>query len=399
MRIRIVNQYFPPDGSATAAVFSDLARVLHDRRHEVTFVAGRPSYDCPTKAPWRPFQRRIYEGIALEIVGSTAFDRRRSLGRLLNYVSFIFFATIRSLTKSRPDVVVVGTDPPLAILTAFVAARGRPVVYSLQDLHPEVALMAGWIRPGTTARLWDYVHRVALKRAALIVCLGQAMQRRIVDKGVTPGRVVVIANGAHPAAGSPLPEVVREIRNSKFVIVHAGNIGHAGAWSTIIGAARLLGPDASFVFVGDGVLASELVSNGLTVSPFRPQHHFASVMAAGDMQLVTTAAGMEGFVVPSKIYTILAHGRPVLAVVPLESDVAHLVAEWQCGIVADPNDPADVARKIDWAKNHPEKLQAMSSRAKVASSQFRRSTCMTKFAEAVEAIARGNPFLQEDVDV
>src|SRR5207245_7761248 len=115
--------------------------------------------------------------------------------------------------------------------------------------------------------------------------------------------------------------------------VHAGNIGASGDWRVLTEAAALARPRAEIVFVGDGMHASEIRTAGVRVVPPRPKQQVPSVMAAGHLQLVTQRPGTEGLVVPSKLFTALAHGRPVLAVVPAETDVAQIVTRYQCGIV------------------------------------------------------------------
>ncbi|HEX9317038.1 MAG TPA: hypothetical protein VN986_01390, partial [Actinomycetota bacterium] len=161
-RILLLNQYYPPDTSATAVVLRDLAQRLAGSVGVVKVLAGRPSYDSLESCPWVPLRRERDGPIAVERVGSTGLDRRRMTGRVANYLSFLALAAARGLLAARSDVVVVGSDPPLAVWAAILAARRRPVIYSLRDLHPDHAIVSSMIREGLATRLWDAAHRAAL---------------------------------------------------------------------------------------------------------------------------------------------------------------------------------------------------------------------------------------------
>ncbi len=144
-----------------------------------------------------------------------------------------------------------------------------------------------------------------------------------------------------------------------FVALHAGNLGFYGAWGTLLKAAEILrNENAGLVFVGDGanrasLEASAAGSPNVRFLPFRPVEQVPHVMMAGDVHIVTIKRGLEGVVVPSKLYSILAAGRPVLAVAPESSDAARIVSESGCGLAADPDDPAAVADAIRELRSDP----------------------------------------------
>ena len=385
----MVNQYFPPDTAATAGTTADLVGALQDAGHRVSVLCGRPSYDPDATTPWRPMRRESRNGSDLERVGSTSFDRRKIEGRTANYLSYLAMAGVRALLMPRPDVVVAGSDPPLAVWVALAAARRRPVVYVVRDLHPEAAVAAGWLPPGLVARLWERLHRAALSRSSLIVCLGETMASRLRDKGLALERIVVVPDGGRPPLQAVEPSVVEELRaGADFVALHAGNLGSAGAWRTLVDAVGRVG-GVRLLFVGDGAAAPELRARGADVVAFRPASELASVMAAGDVQIVTVRSGMEGLVVPSKLYTALAHGRPLLAVAPSSSEVAHIVRQWRCGLIADPESPQEVARALTWMRNHPWDLEAMAARSRNAGAFYARDRCLQRLVSLIEAAAAG----------
>ncbi len=139
MHILLLNEYYPPDTSATAKMAAQVAETLA-RRHEVTVVAGRPSYDPDEFYPFSFLRREKRNNVNVECVGSTAYPRHAMRRRVSNYLSYLALAVPRALAL-RPDVVLAMTDPPIAgIAGAFVARVAcRPFVYNIRDLYPDMA--------------------------------------------------------------------------------------------------------------------------------------------------------------------------------------------------------------------------------------------------------------------
>lgn len=397
MHILLLNEYYPPDTSATAKMAAQVAETLA-RRHEVTVVAGRPSYDPDEFYPFRILRREKRNSVDVECVGSTAYPRHRMRRRISNYLSYLALAIPRAVAL-RPDVVLAMTDPPVAgIAGAFVARMaGRPFVYNIRDLYPDMAIGGDIVRPAKWVERWEKMHRDALKQAARVIVLGDDMRDRIISKGIASERVVVVRDGA--AFSSTLPErsdpLVREIRcGFSFVVLHAGNLGFYGAWDTLLKAGEILRNEgAGFVFVGDGANRGSIAAAAAAISnirflPFRPVAQVPHVMMAGDLHVITVRRGLEGVVVPSKLYSTLAAGRPVLAVAPRESDAARIVVESGCGIAPDPDDPRAVAEAIRQLRDDPARLATMARRAAEAAGRYARVNELQRFVGILEDAAR-----------
>jgi colanic acid biosynthesis glycosyl transferase WcaI len=393
VRILLLNEYFPPDTSATAKMAALVANALA-RRHEVTVLAGRPSYDPDEHYPFAFLRRERRDGIAVERVGSTIYSRHQMRKRLANYLSYVSLAVPRALSI-KTDLILVMTDPPFAgIVGAMLSGiKGVPFVYNIRDLYPDMAVGGDIVRPRMWVKAWEKLHRAALGRAARVIVLGDDMRDRVLAKGVDARRVVVVRDGV----SLPVPDAerdhpaIREIRGSgEFIVLHAGNLGFYGAWPTLLDAARILPRNGiRLVFVGDGASRNQLEQSSqdcgiVRFLPFRPADEIPYVLAAGDVHLVTIRRGLNGVVVPSKIYSILAAGKPVLAVAPEETDVARIIRRERCGLVADPDKPAEVAAAIESLKNDPVQLALMGQRAREASRQFARANEFDKFVNVVE---------------
>jgi colanic acid biosynthesis glycosyl transferase WcaI len=397
MHILLFNEYYPPDTSATAKMAAQVAEALAVR-HQVTVVAGRPSYDPDEFYPFQFLRRDMRNGVMVERVGSTAYPRHRMRRRVSNYLSYLALAVPRALAI-RPDVVLAMTDPPIAgIAGAFVARHAnRPFVYNIRDLYPDMAIGGDIVRPSRWVERWEKMHRTALKQAARVIVLGDDMRDRILAKGAQPDRVVIVRDGASPAgAGIDLNsakarQAIAEIRGDfPFVAVHAGNLGFYGAWTTLLEAAKILSNEnVGIVFVGDGASRASLQtlasgSPNVRFLPFRPVEQVPCVMAAGDVHIITVRRGLEGVVVPSKLYSILAAGRPILVVAPAECDAARIVAQSGCGLTADPDNPAAVAAAIRELRSDPARLAEMGSRAREASSKYAKVNELQRFVAIIE---------------
>ncbi|MGA2900573.1 MAG: glycosyltransferase family 4 protein [Candidatus Acidiferrales bacterium] len=396
MHILLLNQYYPPDTSATAKMAVQVAEKLAER-HQVTVVAGRPSYDPDEFYPFAFLRRDIRDNVTVERVASTAYPRHQMRRRVSNYLSYLALAVPRALAI-HPDIVLAMTDPPVAgIAGAFIARMAdRPFVYNIRDLYPDMAIGGDIVRPNRWVDRWEKMHRRALHQAVRVIVLGDDMRERIISKGVSPDRVVVVRDGA--SFPPLLPErddlVVQKIRcGFPFVVLHAGNLGFYGAWDSVLKAADILrNENTGLVFVGDGAnrAAMEISAKPLPnvrFLPFFPIEQVSHVMMAGDVHIVTVRRGLEGVVVPSKLYSILAAGRPVLAIAAAESDAARIVRESGCGISADPDDPAAIAAAIRELRNDQNRLIQMGIRAKETAAKYARVDELERFAEVVEEAA------------
>jgi colanic acid biosynthesis glycosyl transferase WcaI len=398
MRVLLLNLYYPPDTSATAKIAAAFAEALTGE-HDVTVLCGRPSYNPTDRRPWRLWKTERQGRIAVIRVGSTAFPRFRMKQRLLNYLTYVALAVPRALVV-RCDIVLAMTDPPFeGIVGAFVSLlKRRPLIYNIQDLYPEMAVAGGLIRPGWLARLWERIHRWALGRAGRVIVLGEDMRERILEKGVPASRIAVVRDGAETSASdrtqSPLDAGVMEtIRgNYRFVVVHAGNLGFYGAWETLITAARELESEGvGLVFVGEGAEKArvEAAAEGcaaVRILPFFPAAKIPAVLAAADIHIITVKRGLEGVVVPSKLYEILAAGKPILVVAPLESEAARVALTRGCGVACDPEQPLVLAAYLRELAHDPERVRQMSARARALAPEFDRSKQLANLTRIIEEV-------------
>ena len=395
VRILLLNLYYPPDTSATAKMAETVVKVLA-AENQVTILCGRPSYDPVTRRAWRLYRTEPSGQIRVVRVGSTDFPRIEMKRRVLNYLTYTILVIPRALCTPC-DAVLAMTDPPFAgIIGALLAMlKRKPYFYNIRDLYPDMAVGGSIVEPGLLARVWERLHRWALCRTTTVIVLGEDMRNRILGKGVRAERIEIVRDGAElvrASSAEPDPDVIRAIRGDlRFVLLHAGNLGFYGAWSSVVAAARQLAEDGiGLVFVGEGAQRKEI--EGLAAGaanirflPFFPAGKVSSVLAAPDAHLITVKRGLEGVVVPSKMYGILAAGKPIVAVAPRETDAVALGERLGFGVGVDPDRSEEIASVVRDLASHPERIAKMSTAARQAAKSYDRARELENFLRVVTA--------------
>jgi glycosyltransferase involved in cell wall biosynthesis len=385
-RIVFVNRYFYPDQSATSRMLSDLAFRLAGRDVSVAVVTSRQLYE-DARAGLTPHE--VINGVEVHRVPTATRGRARLAGRAFDYLSFHAAAGAKLLkVLSRGDVVVAKTDPPLIslVVSRAAAVRGAMLVNWLQDLFPEVAsVLTPGLIPPALERLLVAARNNSLRRAAMNVVLSDRMRTRVLAAGVEAPRVRVIPNWADPIGVAPLPTTSSATRErlglqGRFVIGYSGNLGRAHEFGTLIAAARLLRSDPQFAFLitGGGAKAEALRESvraeGLTnffFQGYQPAELLGDSLAAADVHFVSLLPDLEGLIVPSKIYGVLAAGRPTLFVGDVCGDLARLVTLEGCGVATPVGDGEKLAAELNALRASPERLVSMGVKArKLALSRY-----------------------------
>lgn len=378
-RVVFVNRYFHPDQSATSRMLSDLAFRLAERGVSVAVVTSRQLYENPrAQLP----ARETVNGVSVHRVATATRGRSRLLGRALDYSSFHVTAGLTLLRLLSPgDVVVAKTDPPLISIVVSSAARlrGALLINWLQDLFPEVAsVLTPGLMPAWVERQLITARDRSLRRAAMNVVLSEAMRTRVCGAGVDITRIRIVPNWADTESVMPQPTATSQARQrlgleGRFVVGYSGNLGRAHEFETLIGAARLLRADARFAFLitGSGARAEALQSSvraeGLDnffFQPYQPAELLSDSLAAADVHFVSLLPALEGLIVPSKIYGILAAGRPALFVGDRNGDVARMLRDQDCGSALALGDCEGLAAELRLLADSPERVDAMGTNAR-----------------------------------
>ncbi|MBD3183900.1 glycosyltransferase [Candidatus Poribacteria bacterium] len=381
MHILFINQYFYPDRAATAQLLTELCLSLSDN-HNISVLCGAPSYNPVEqyKVEW-PFKQENYNGVNVFRVSSTGFSRVNMVGRSLNYISYMTNATISSIFVGKPDVLVAMTDPPIAgLIGSFMKKRLKiPMVLIVNDLHPDIGVALGKLRSSLVINSMDKAVKHILKSADHVVAIGHSMQKRILAKGISNDKISIIPNWADVEAIKPQAKInkfsIKHGLVDHFVVMYSGNIGLGQNLSRVIEAADILKQQKyiRFIFIGDGAAKSKLKNmvrkkelTNVTFLSYMPKEMLQYSFSAGDLHLVPLERRLQGFIVPSKVYGIMAAGRPFLGLVDEDSEVAEIVREFNCGFILDPDNPELLANTIKKLSKDPHQLDEIGRRGREA---------------------------------
>jgi glycosyltransferase involved in cell wall biosynthesis len=313
----------------------------------------------------------------------TRFDPTRLPGRLVNAatITLAAFADVWR-TVRRGDVVVVVTNPPTLPIVAKLACRlrGARAVLLVHDVYPEVLAASGIVRRGGVAyRILDRLSGLIYRGFEEVVVLGRDMRDLVAGKiGIPPERLSIITNWGdvetvRPSAGDT---------GGAFVVQYAGNIGRTHGVETLLEAAKELRGDASirFMIIGSGArraaveraIASENLANVRLLEPVA-REDLGTALNACDVSVIPFRPGMKGVSVPSRLYNVLAAGKPLIVAADADSEVGLLVREEGLGWVVEPDDARGLTAAIRAAKAAPELRRAMGERARrLAETRFSR---------------------------
>jgi glycosyltransferase involved in cell wall biosynthesis len=371
-RLLVLNQYYWPGVEATAQLLTELCEALAEDL-DVKVVTGvlHGHEDEP--------RRVVHNGVDIVRVPSTSFERSRIFARASNYVSYLTSALLRGVRGPRPDVVLCMTDPPIvADIALLVARRYRaPLVVISQDVFPEIAVQLKRLENPALMSLLRSLVRVYLRRADRIVAIGDTMRSRLEEKGARPERLRVIPNWVDTKRLAPV-EGRNEWRHGaglddRFVVMHSGNVGHAQDLDSLVRAATFLRDldDLAILIIGMGARHAELVAlaelfevDQVKFLYYQSRGALPQSLSAADVHVVGLALGLAGYVVPSRLYGILAVARPVIVAADAESETAQVVERVGCGVVVPPGRPELLARAIRDAHDGKYDLEAMGARGR-----------------------------------
>jgi glycosyltransferase involved in cell wall biosynthesis len=409
VHVAFFNRSYYPDNAATGQLLTDLAEDLV-RRHgcRVTVVTGPPLMPTSETPPIRGLVgREERHGVTIMRAQGTRFNKKRFAGRAANYITYFLSACWAGLWLDRPDVVVALTDPPIIGLAAYLSsARFRaPLVMSYRDLFPEVTVLLEDFHSDTINHALQAVNRFLCRKATRVIALGETMKRRLIEnKGAAPERTLIIPDWADTTAIAPWSKghtfAAANGLSGKFVVMHSGNIGLSQGLETVIEAAELLRdvPDVHIVFQGEGVKKAELQAraqalglSNVSFLPFQPKETLGESFAAADVFIVSLQRGLAGYIVPSKLYGILAAGRPFVAAVEDGCEVASLARAQSCGLVASPGDARAMADQILRYYRDRHMTAQFGANARAAGLVFDRAVQVRNYMALFDSIAKPGP--------
>ncbi len=396
MKIMALTRYFPPEIGTASHLFYELCETLAQRGHQVTVVTGMPWYNLDKveeKYQGRFLLTEQLNDIQIIRVADLPLAGHAILVKVGHFSVPVFLGGA-ALLASRPDVIIFYSPPLLLGLTSYFLARKWkiPFIMNLQDLYPLCLMDYGY--PQAFISILTKLELFIYQRAKFITVHSEGNRNYLLSSKKQPStKVKVLPNWVDTQAIQPGPK-----RNNfskplgltdGFTVSFAGTMGAAQGLRSVIEAAGLLRErhDIKFLLVGGGMekaaLVQEAEKRGLAnviFLPMQPKEIYPDILSASDVCLCTLMKNLSAPVVPSKILSIMAAGRPVLASMPLHGDAPQLIQAAQCGICVEPENPAALAAAIWQLYQDPPRREFYGRQGRrYVEEHFSREACVGRY--------------------
>lgn len=357
MRIVVLCPHFEPDTAPTGTVMTRIVEELAARGHELHVVTALPWYRSHRIEPgWEGRWVRTDPtpwGSITRVHPFPGTDKRDLVRRALGFVGFSalsLWAGLRAGGRRRPDVVFA-MSPPLTLgPTGWVVSRMRraPLVFNIQDVFPDAAVRTGAISDRRVIRVATWLERWSYHRSAAVTVLSDDLAANVRGKVAARyrARVHTIPNFVDTDRVRPGDRATGYRRELGIgdgpVVLYAGNVGFSQSVDLMLEAARRC-PDVVFVINGEGAARAELERDATGLAnvrfvDYQPAERLGEVLASGDVHVVLLRPGLGDVSVPSKTYSSLAAGRPVVASIDPGTEIPRLLAVAGAGIAVAPGD-------------------------------------------------------------
>jgi len=410
VRIALVSHYFWPEAGAPSARLVELGGEWVARGHEVTVVTNFPNHPTgivPEAYRGRSFQIEEAHGLRILRCRTYATPNRGFVRRTLGHLVFMTSSVLQATPHLRGTDVIVASSPTLfAVVSALAISRrlGAPFVFEVRDLWPAIFVELGVIRNRFVIAMLERLELHLYRRARAVVTVTRAFAEDIARRGIDRAKLHVIPNGVDLGAFRPGPaEDALRARlglKDKLLVLYCGAHGISHALSRILDVAtRLQGdPRIHFLFVGEGAEKDRLVERArvlrlanVTFHEAVPREDVPALYCAADVCLVPLrAVPLFRSFIPSKMFEILACGRPILA--SLEGEAAEILTASGAALVVPPEDVDALVSAVTRLANEPGLRTALASsgRAYVAE-HFDRRRLASRYLDILEAVVRGAP--------
>lgn len=376
-KITFICQVFHPDPISTSQLFSPMMQKLCERGWDVEVIAGRGRFSNGKPYP----KSELWNGVKILRCGISVNLKSNFINRSISYLTYLFHMFFLLMSSSRIDTIWFGvTNPPFNswVLSLASFLRRKKYIYMMLDLHPEGIIALGRLKSSSwLTKLWKIFNSISLKNTSSVLILGRDMMP-ILNKNykISKDKLKYVPHWSSVPNNSTLTFNQSRLSKNKnlkekFVVQYSGNMGLWHDIDTIIHSANIIdSKKIVFHFIGDGIrknkamtLANKLNISNVIWSDFVPIKDLRESLAACHISIISLNSGLEGVAVPSKIYSILASGRPIIAQVPSKSEIALTVNEHKCGIVVNPGDHNELKEAIMSLFNDSYKRKKMGQNA------------------------------------
>lgn len=381
-KLLVYAHYYYPDVASTGQILTELCEGMKDT-FDITVVCVVPSYTGKIEEKYKT--KRIYKeninGINVIRVRVPEFQKSNKVSRIKNLLAYFFNSLIATLTIEKQDYIFTISQPPilggiLGVLGKWI--KGGKLIYNIQDFNPEQTMAVGYAKNKLLLNLVMMIDKFSCKQSNEVIVVGRDMQETLKNRfnNKKVPKNTFINNWIDEKEIYPLEQnhskivAFKEKYNlqDKFIIMYSGNIGLYYDLENIIKVIAKFKEreDVVFAFVGDGTVKKEIEGyatenklSNVTFIPYQEKADLIYSLNAADIHWVVNAKGIKGVSVPSKLYGVMAAGKPVLGVLDEGSEARIIVDECNCGICIDPGNYDEIYNKIEFILNNKDKVKSL----------------------------------------
>jgi len=356
-RVLFVTRYYWPELIGSAPFSTDIAEWLTVHGRQTTVVSGLPHYpDAVVFPAYRDTQRPREDvcGVGVERLRAGPPRGASALSRIANEVEFLVrgLGALASGRIRRHSIVLALCPSILGVALGLAARRPDGVCVAIvHDIQSGLAEKLGMVGGGRLAALMRACERAVLNRTDLVVVLSAEMKGQLRRIGVT-APIEVVPLWVDTDHILPAPATAR----AGVRVLYSGNLGRKQGLGQVVALACELADrrlDIEIVLRGDGNQAGELHEQisrlGLTniqIAALQPNEALGTALAAGDIHLVPQRPDAAAFAVPSKVFNIMAVGRPFVATALPDSVLWRLQRQSGAFLCVPPDDPPSFAEAV-----------------------------------------------------
>jgi glycosyltransferase involved in cell wall biosynthesis len=410
--ISIITQFYPPDYAATGQFIYDLAGALAQEGFDVSVFTGMPGYAFRQT---NVEHQELNNGVFVRRTGSVHIMSKRIRNKLISSLLFLLRCIVKFRRKSiRGSHLVLTSAPPFLGLIGWFYNKIFGHTYSciVYDIYPEVAVRLRVVPPHHwIVKLWEFVNLKVWDRAESLIVLSEPMKQLLVQKNKhLEDKIHVIHSWADPQFIHPIAKLDNWFATQygltdSFVVLYSGNLGRCHDSRTIINCMQLLShrADIKFVFIGNGVgsqmiakaIASGELPNVLQL-PYQDREVLPFSLTACDLSLVSILPNVGDTIAPSKIYGILATGRPVAVICPQDNYLREMVSQGDCGSCFDNGDAQGLADYIRLLAADPHRQMKLGKNArKLLEMHYTIDQAIPKYIEALGLKEQSRSYLEQ----
>lgn len=375
--------HFAPDTAPTGVIYTRLINELVNNGHTVRVVTALPWYrEHRIEDGWRGRLWRTEKlpwGSITRVTPFPGKTKKNILRRALGFVGFTALVGVRGLFTGGlgKAQAVIAMSPPLTLgLTGRIIAfvRRAPLIFNIQDIFPDAAIATGKIKGKRLIAFAEWLERISYKSSDAVTVLSESMRDNVAAKipADRRDRIHVIANFVDTDAVRPMNRMTQyryELGlGEERIVMYAGNLGFSQSVDLLVEAARRM-PTVTFLINGEGSTREEIMHsaaglNNMHFGLFQPQERLSEVLATGDIHVVPLRAGLGNVSVPSKTYSILAAGRPVVAAIDRDTEVTHIVEQSGAGICVQPDNVSALVAALESLISDPKQAEVMGEQGR-----------------------------------